>query len=226
MYNMSELGKVAALEHLGFRTKTAAPAVMQKVPGLLSRMFRRAPAAEPDIFTAMAQKAQSSAPASRTGGFFRKAKPQYDQFEVPAAPPMPMTGGANAPKSQPGWSQQPLQSPVDAVPPSPMTGMPHTDVRPPTAAPAAAPAEVAAAMAPDQGSEALRKDMMARSEAALAEKAKTPGGGMLSNIPWKYKALGAAGLGVGGYALMSGSGSPQPQQMQPYYGPGTPQMPY
>lgn len=43
--------------------------------------------------------------------------------------------------------------------------------------------------------------------------------GMLSNIPWWGKALGAGALGYGAYRMMSPS-EPEPQGIQPYFGPG------
>lgn len=75
-------------------------------------------------------------------------------------------------------------------------------------------------------SEALRQQMMANQQAAAAspEAAGEAGKGLLSKIPWWGKALGAGAVGVGGYQLLK---KPEEQQqgMQPYYGPGTPQMP-
>lgn len=44
--------------------------------------------------------------------------------------------------------------------------------------------------------------------------------GILSNVPWWGKALGAGALGYGAYRMMSPS-QPEPQGMQPYFGPGT-----
>lgn len=80
--------------------------------------------------------------------------------------------------------------------------------------------EISGALRPDiagAGSEALRKDMMARA----AEAAKNPEveKGLLSSIPWWGKALGVGALGYGGYQMLKKP--EQPQSMQPYYGPGT-----
>jgi hypothetical protein len=87
--------------------------------------------------------------------------------------------------------------------------------------------EINGALRPDVGGvggEALRKDMMARSQAAAAEAAKNPEKGLLSSIPWWGKALGAGAVGYGGYRMLK-KPDQEPQGIQPYYGPGTPQMP-
>jgi hypothetical protein len=77
-------------------------------------------------------------------------------------------------------------------------------------------------------SESLRQQMMANSQAAAAAPeagaAGEAGKGLLSKIPWWGKALGAGAVGVGGYQLLK-KPKEEPQGAQPYYGPGTPQMP-
>lgn len=74
----------------------------------------------------------------------------------------------------------------------------------------------------DAGSEALRQQMMANQQAAALSTAEGAAGkGLLSKIPWWGKALGVGGAGYGVYHMMSQPKQPH-QEMQEYYGPGTP----
>lgn len=73
----------------------------------------------------------------------------------------------------------------------------------------------------DAGSEALRKQMMAREQEATTTataKAKDEPG-LWSKIPWWGKGLGMGAVGYGGYQMLKPR-EQEPMGMQPYFGPG------
>jgi hypothetical protein len=64
-----------------------------------------------------------------------------------------------------------------------------------------------------------RKKPAPKPQAPAAPEQPPQNTGLLSNIPWWGKALGAGALGYGAYRMMSPS-EPEPQGIQPYFGPG------